>query len=199
MAIARVGIQEPAPRDIPEQAPTVPYHRFTVDEYQWMGRTGILRPDDRVELLDGQIVDMAPIGPVHASIVDRLVEVLRDVLGKQVIVRAQSPVAIGASQPEPDLALLRRREDFYRHEHPTAADVLLVIEVADSSLLRDRDIKARLYLRSGVPEVWVVDVERRELLVFKDGESESYEVVKGGEVSPAAFPELKLQVAEILG
>jgi Uma2 family endonuclease len=191
MAIAHAEIQE--------QALAVPYHRFTVDEYQWMGRTAILKPDDRVELLDGQVVDMTPIGPVHAFIVRWFNEALVPALKGKATVLVQDPVQLSNSQPQPDIAVARLRDDGYRWKHPGGRDLLLVVEVADSSLPRDRDLKARLYLLAGVPEVWVVDVEHRELLVFRDRESTRHEVVRSGKISPAAFPDLELQVAEILG
>jgi Uma2 family endonuclease len=124
-----------------------------------MAEVGILRPDERVELIDGEIIDMPPVGSVHAGTVDQMAKILGDALGGRAIVRAQNPISLDDhSEPEPDIALLRRRDDFYKSAHPTPDDVLLVVEIADSSLLFDRNVKIPLYARHGIVEVWLVDV-----------------------------------------
>ena len=133
--------------------------RFTVDEYYAMARAGILSERDRVELIDGEIVTMTPIGPVHAAAVARATHALMRSAGERAIVWVQNPIRLDAfSEPQPDLVLLRPREDFYRAAHPGPADVLLVIEIADSSLRYDRDVKASLYARHGIVEYWLVDL-----------------------------------------
>src|SRR5690606_20818239 len=119
-------------------------------------RVGILRPDDRVELIEGEIIDVAPIGSRHAGTVDYLATALTTAVARRAIVRVQGPVTLDAySQTEPDVALLRPRSDYYRAAHPTPSDVLLLVEVAEASLRYDRGVKIPLYARSGVAEVWL--------------------------------------------
>jgi Uma2 family endonuclease len=140
-----------------------------VDEYYRMAETGVLRADARVELIEGEIIDMAPIGSRHASLVSALAEQLIGAAGAAAVVWIQSPVRLGArSEPQPDLALLKRRPDRYASDHPTAADVLLVVEVSESTLAYDRDVKADLYARHGIPELWIVDAAERRLEIFRD-------------------------------
>lgn len=178
--------------------------RFTVEEYERMGTTGILGEDDRLELLDGEIVSMTPIGPVHAAVVDRLNELLVLHLGDRANVRVQNPVRIPPwSEPQPDLQLLKRRTDFYQSGHPEPLDVLLAIEVADSSLATDRAIKVPLYAKAGFVEVWIVDLSGRRVIVNReplDGFYTRIDVARPGDaVSPAAFDDVALTVEEILG
>jgi Uma2 family endonuclease len=137
-------------------------YRFTVDEYQRMGEAGVLGPDDRVELIDGEIVTMAPIGSRHAACVGRLSRILFELVGDRAIVWVQNPVRLGTySEPQPDVALLRSRSDFYEAGLPRPEDTLIVVEVAETSLDYDLGLKARLYGRSGIPTVWVVDIDGR--------------------------------------
>lgn len=169
-----------------------------------MGTTGILGEDDRVELLDGEIVQMAPIGPVHAAVVDRLTRLLVLHLGERAIVRVQNPVRIPPySEPEPDLQLLAPRDDFYQSGHPGPPDVRLAIEVADSSIATDRAIKVPLYARAGFAEVWIVDLSGRRVIVNRepvDGFYTRIDVARPGDaVQPIAFRDLSLSVNEILG
>ncbi len=146
----------------------LPRHRLTVDEYHRMGELGFFAPDARVELVDGQIIDMPPIGSRHHSAVDRLNELLVQAVVGRAIVRTQGGVAIEEfSEPQPDITLLRHRDDFYSSRRATAADTLLIVEVSDTSWRYDRDIKAPLYARCGIPEFWIVDVKRRELHSFR--------------------------------
>ncbi len=133
--------------------------RFTVDEYRKMAESGILAEDDRVELIEGEIVDVSPIGAAHASLVLRLNRVLVRLTGDHASVAVQNPVELSAeSQPQPDLALLKPRADDYASWLPRPPDILLVIEVADSSVAYDRDIKIPLYGRAGIPEAWLIDL-----------------------------------------
>lgn len=178
--------------------------RFNVDEYYAMARAGILHEDDRVELIEGEILEMTPIGSRHAACVARLTSLFLLRLGKTVVVSAQNPVRLDdRTEPQPDLMLLRRREDFYSTAHPGAADVLLLIEVADSSLQSDREFKAPLYGRHGVHETWVVDLERSLVESHFEPTPEGYRTVqvfrRGESLSPRAFPDLSLTVAEIFG
>ena len=143
-------------------------HLISVDAFHRMGETGILGPRDRVELIDGEIIDMSPIGVLHAAIVDVLARHFGRRTGESVFVRCQNPLRLDdISEPEPDIAILRPRADFYMTAHPGAADVLLVIEVADTSLAYDLGTKVPLYARHGIPEVWVIDAATRQTRVFR--------------------------------
>jgi Uma2 family endonuclease len=135
-------------------------HRITANAYHRMGEAGILAPEARVELIDGEIFDKAPIGSEHASVVNRLTRIIVASVGDQAIVQVQGPVRLDDfSEPEPDIALLKPRTDYYRDALPGAADVLLVVEVADSTQRYDRRVKVPLYARHAIPEVWVIDLE----------------------------------------
>jgi Uma2 family endonuclease len=143
-------------------------HLISVDAFHRMGETGILGPRDRVELIDGEIIDMSPIGVLHAAIVARLASHFSQRLGPIGVVWCQNPLRLDdISEPEPDIAILRPRADFYMTAHPGAADVLLVIEVADTSLAYDLGTKVPLYARHGIPEVWVIDAATRHTRVFR--------------------------------
>jgi len=159
-------------------APDLPRrHRYTRAEYCRMAEAGILGRDDRVELIEGEIIDMAPTGSQHAGTVIYLNTVLQAALRGSALVSLQNPLVIDEySEPEPDAALLRPRQDFYRDAHPRAQDVLLVIEVADSSLGYDRDVKLPLYARHGIPEAWLVDLEHRRLERYAGPQADGYAV-----------------------
>jgi Uma2 family endonuclease len=180
-------------------------HRFTVEEYHRMGEVGILQEDRRHELIAGDIVVREPIGAYHAGTVDRLNRLWTSRLGDRAIVRVQNPVQFPRddSELQPDIMLLRPREDFYTTRHPDTADVLLLIEVADTSLRLDRRIKIPLYARAGVREVWLVDLTTARLEVHREPLGDRYSNVRilsrGERVSPEAFPDLSLDVAEIVG
>lgn len=178
--------------------------RFTVDEYHRMAEAGIFSEDDRVELIDGEIVEMTAIGSRHAACVNRLIRLLSDQFRTLAVVSAQNPVRLGTySEPQPDLALLRPRADFYASAHPGPGDTLLVIEVAETSLPFDRQIKLPLYARTGVPEVWIANLSEEAIEVHRQPSPDGYRDVsrrtRGEHVSPAAFPDVTLAVAEILG
>ncbi|MBC8094067.1 MAG: Uma2 family endonuclease [Pseudonocardia sp.] len=178
--------------------------RFTVDEYEQMGRSGILAPDERTELLDGEIVAVSPIGPRHASVVELVTEAFyRLVLGR-VSIRVQNPVRLPPrSEPEPDVVVARRRRDAYSSAHPTAEDVLLVVEVSDSSLAMDRAVKLPIYARQGVVEVWIVDVQAGVVHVHADPVDGLYRDVRtvgrGGTLTPTQLPDVTIAVDTILG
>ena len=181
--------------------------RFSVDEYYRMAEAGILGEDDRVELIEGEVVEMSPIGPRHAKKVDRLALLFLDQFRNTARIRIQNPVRLSnRSEPEPDLALVRLypdRGDPYESAHPTPADVLLVIEVADSSVEYDLGRKARLYARHGIPELWVLDQRDDRLVVHRDPMPRGYASVRtldrGESIGPLAFPELVFTVDHILG
>jgi Uma2 family endonuclease len=150
-------------------------HRLSVSDYYRMAEVGILSPDARVELIDGEIIDMAPIGSRHNAIVDRLAARLQIAVGESAIVRTQGSVSLGSySEPEPDIALLRPRADSYWSVQAGAADILLLVEVAGSSLRYDRDVKIPLYARHLVPEVWLIDTEALRLTQYRSPSRSGY-------------------------
>ena len=153
-------------------------HRLTVADYYRMAEVGILDPEARVELIDGEIIDMAPPGSPHAATVHYLNEVLvRAAVGRATVL-VQNPVRLDEySEPQPDLALLRRRDDFYRERHPRAGDVLLIVEIAATSLKFDRETKQPLYARHGIPEMWLVDLGSRRLFRCRAPRDGSYALV----------------------
>lgn len=176
---------------------------FTVEDFHRLARVGVLHEDDRVELIDGQVVEMSPIGAAHAACVRRLIGLLSRHLGQMAVVDAQNPIVLGArDQPQPDLTVLRPRGDGYR-DHPRAADLLLVIEVSDSSLAYDRGTKVPLYALAGIAEVWIVDVDGDRIEVYGDPGPSGYRDVRGvsrGEtLRPSAFPGVGISVADVLG
>ena len=140
---------------------------FTVDQYHEMARSGILSEDDRVELFAGEIVEMSPIGSRHASCVDRLTKTITMQIENSAIVRVQSPIRLGPrSEPQPDLALLKPRADFYAQAHPGPQDVLLIIEVAETSTDTDRKLKLPLYAKTGIPEVWIFELFTKQVDLY---------------------------------
>jgi len=150
-------------------------HRLTVRDYQRMGEAGIFHEDERVELIEGEIVDMAPIGSGHSGQVNRISNILKLTIGDRAIVSVQNPVILGKhSAPQPDIAFLRPQADYYAAAHPQACDVLLIIEVADSSLAYDRDIKLPLYAQHGIPEVWLVDLADQQLTIHHQPAATGY-------------------------
>lgn len=178
--------------------------RFTVEEYERMGQTGILGEDDRVELLDGEIIQMAPIGPTHAGAVNRLNRLLVRGVGDRAIVTVQNPVRLTLrSEPQPDLVVARPRSDDYMLGHPVPEDVLLLIEVAHSSLATDRAIKIPLYARAGIVEAWLVDLEARVIIVHREPQADRYRDVRtarlGDEITLSALPDVTIAVTDVLG
>ncbi|HEY1889843.1 MAG TPA: Uma2 family endonuclease [Steroidobacteraceae bacterium] len=150
-------------------------HRLTVQDYYRMAEVGLLAPDARVELIEGEIIDMAPSGSAHAGILSRLYERLFLAVKGGATVRPQLPLRVDDfSEPEPDFALVTRRSDDYTSSHPLPADVLLLVEVSQSSLRFDRERKLPLYARHGIPEYWIVDVVTPALHVFHTPQAERY-------------------------
>lgn len=174
-------------------------HAISAEEYLRMAEAGVFAPDARLELIEGEIVEMAPIGSPHAGTVNILVRLLVRLAGDAAIVSAQNPVIAGPrSVPQPDLALLRPRADSYTASHPTADDVLLVIEVAETTLKFDLGTKVPLYARAGIVETWVVDLTDRSVRLFRDPAPSGYRTsftVSGNEnVSVAALPQVVIGV-----
>jgi len=154
----------------------LPRHKLTIDEYYRMAEVGLLARDARVELIEGEIINMAPIGSRHAGTVDQLANLLKGAVGTQAIVAVQRPLRLGIrSELEPDILILKPRPDFYKHSHPIPADVLLLVEVSNSSLRYDRDIKVPLYAKYGVPEIWLIDLGNNHLHIFCEPKGESYQ------------------------
>jgi len=165
-------------------------HRLSVTDYHRMGEAGILREDARVELIEGEVVNMSPIGSTHSGTLNRLVQVFQLAVRQTAIVSVQNPVVLGIySEPQPDLALLHPREDFYTNSHPRPEDVLLLIEVCESSLRYDHEIKLPLYARHGIPEVWLVDVDQQRLSLFRTPLGDVYQDL----ISPAALGVISLE------
>ena len=177
--------------------------RFTRDQYHRMGEAGVFRPGERVELIDGVIYAMSPIGSRHSGSLEFFADRVRDGLRGRALVRTQNPIALpDASEPAPDVAVVRRRADYYRREHPRAGDILLVVEFMDSSAPHDRGVKLPDYAQAGIPEVWFADLRRGRFEVHRkpaDGVyAECFVRLMHESVSPEAFPEIVLNVAEIL-
>src|SRR5438045_3836729 len=148
--------------------PVQTQHRFNVKDYYRMGESGVLRPDARVELLDGRIIDMSPIGPFHGGVVNRLNRLMGKLSNGRWLVSAQNPLHLDEySEPQPDLMLLKCADDDYTSRHPTPRDVFLLIEVADTTLIYDRKEKLPAYGGAGIPEVWILNLSARTLEVYR--------------------------------
>ena len=178
-------------------------HRLDVGAYYKMAEAGILTQNDRVELIDGEIFDMTPIGSAHAGKTNRLNRLFARAAAEGLaVVSVQSPLALDAyNQPEPDLMLLRSREDDYQDRHPTAADVLLLVEVAESSLNYDRGTKLALYARFSVPEVWIVDLLGAAVEVYREPKEGGYPVCErltSGALAPLLVPGAEIDVSAFL-
>jgi Uma2 family endonuclease len=182
-------------------APTL--HRFSAEEYHRLGKLGFLAPDARVELIDGAIHDMSPIGPNHSGVVIRLIQFFGLKAKKRWLVSSQNPVGLdNYSEPQPDIVLLKPAPDDYVSHHPTPDDVFLLIEVADSSLDFDRGKKLQVYARSGIAEFWIVNLPDSVIEVYREPNFTGYEkktVVRAGEKATlSAFPNVAVDVAELL-
>ena len=189
----------PHPADVAQ----LPLRRFTVDEYFAMAEAGILKRGERVELIDGVIVAMAPMGNPHRATVNRLSRMMFGAIGTRAIVQVQCPITLDdRTMPEPDLALLRERADFYESEDTYPDDVLLVIEVADASVDYDRHEKLPRYARAGIPEVWIAVLPERIIAAHTKPVDGRYTVrqtfASGDAISPGCFPDISLPVSEIL-
>jgi Uma2 family endonuclease len=167
-----------------------------------MAEVGIL-PDRGVELICGEIIEMSPIGSKHAAVVDRLNRLLSRQLGDEWIVRIQNPIAIGEfSEPEPDVAVVKFRAGFYEDGHPQGGDVALLIEIGDSSLAYDREVKLPVYAQSGVPECWLVEVEKKEIQAYWGPAGDTYRfshLVRKGETLQARHLPFEAAVDAVTG
>jgi len=179
-------------------------HRFSVAELEQLVDAGGFAADARVELLDGELIDVPPPNPPHAGTVALIQESLAAALGQRAHVRSQSPLLAGDySQPEPDVAVVRRDPEGYRRRHPGPADTYAAIEISWSSLAVDRGAKLRVYARAGIPEYWIVDLRAETVDVYRDPHDLGYGVRtvvgRGAEVALAAFPDVRLRVDDIFG
>lgn len=176
-------------------------HRFTVQDYYRMGEVGIIPPEQKTELLDGKVVYMAPPGSEHSGSVSYLISRFAPLLNRAII-SPQNPVRLNDyNEPQPDLALLRPREDFYSDSHPEAADVLLMVEVSDSSLLKDTRVKRPKYAEAGIAEYWIIDLNFRCVHVCREPVGKEYRSIRKvskGSIAPLAFPDYSIKVADLL-
>ncbi len=185
-------------------APVITRKRFTTQEYEQIIAAGVITEDDRVELLDGEIVEMSPIGPSHSGIVLRLTELLYELRSPQIMVRVQDPVRLNRfSEPQPDISVVQRRSDYYTNSHPEPEDILLLIEVAESSLSYDRELKLPLYARAGIPEVWIVAPLEQMVEVYRSPKGAGYrdkQQLRRGEILTALnILEFNVAVENVLG
>ena len=180
----------------------IPKHRLTVDEYYRMAEVGLLARDARVELIDGEVIDLAPIGSRHAAVVDALTNLLPAAVGQRAIVAVQRPVRLDRrSEPQPDIALLKPRASYYAAAHPGPSDALLLIEVSDTSLRFDREIKLPLYARFAIPEVWLVDLGGRQLQRARapvDGQYTDVSYLAGGIIEIDQLPGAPIDLSFML-
>ena len=176
--------------------------QITVDEYYRMGEVGLIAPDERVELIEGEIIDMAPIGSDHASFVIQLTNLLVNAVQDKGFVSVQNPIRLSnRSEPEPDFAILKPRADVYRKQLPTAADTLLLIEVSNTSERYDREIKIPLYAAHGIPEVWLISIEQKSLSIYRTPAGDRYQHEQTsstpGLVALSALPEVSVDLSTL--
>jgi len=179
-------------------------HYFTVSEYDRMGETGVFAPGARVELIEGEIIEMSPIGSRHAACVERIRDHLHEFARRRFLVRTQNPIVLNDfSEPQPDISVLRFREDYYDKAHPRPQDVLLVIEVADTTFPFDRQVKLPLYARAGIPEFLLFNLPKDEIEWFSQhelGAYQNHQVLKRGDrFESVIVPGLTLDIEAILG
>jgi Uma2 family endonuclease len=178
-------------------------HRLlTVDDYHKMGAAGILGEDDRVELIEGELIDMAPIGSDHAGSVIGLNTVLSSALAGKALISPQNPLRLSLySEPQPDITVLRFREDFYRTSHPRPEDVLMLIEVAETTIRYDRGVKIPLYARHGIPEVWLIDLQEKRLEIYRQPSNEGYRQIllpaKNERIALSLLPEVSIVLTDL--
>jgi Uma2 family endonuclease len=179
-------------------------HKFTTEQFHQMGEAQIFPPSDRLELIEGEVITMSPIGFRHAATINRLLDQFLTLqLQKRTIISIQNSLRLAPhSEPQPDLVLLKPREDFYAHQLPQAKDVLLLIEVADSSLSYDREIKIPLYAKHRINEVWLVNLNQAQLEVYHSPQEGYYQdqtiLIAPQTLTPLAFPELEITLTRIL-
>ncbi|MEM7373566.1 MAG: Uma2 family endonuclease [Bacteroidota bacterium] len=183
-------------------SPQFPRRLITVSEYYRMAEVGILKENEQVELLNGELIRLSPIGSRHAMCVNKITRLFSNILPSEVFVAVQNPVYLNSlTEPEPDIAIVRGPLDRYADHHPCPEDVLLLIEVADSTYRKDREIKLPLYAKNGIQESWIIHMEREEIEVYHSPSSESYEtrkVFQKGEFISISSLGLEAEVAQML-
>ena len=178
-------------------------YRLSVEDYHKLGAAGILKQDSRVELIEGELIEMAPIGSLHAATVARLHELFYEQTRNSALVWQQNPITlVPQSEPQSDLTLLQFRADHYAHALPSAADVLLIVEVSDSTLEYDRGEKLRLYARHNIPEYWIVDLQMKRLEVYREPHTKGYaqklDFNAQDTVSPLALLQVEIALEKVL-
>lgn len=186
------------------EASAVVRKRFTTVEYLQIAATGIFGEDERYELLEGEIVEMSPLGPQHSAAVTRLTELFYAYRTPPITIRVQDPVRLGDySVPQPDVAIVNRRDDHYAGGHPEPEDILLLIEVSESSLAYDRNVKLPLYAQAGITEVWLVALLPQVVEVYRApseaGYGEKRTLRRGDTIAPLHLAEAQIPVEHILG
>ena len=176
--------------------------KFTTEQYHLMHEAGVFAEGDRLELINGEITEMSPIGRKHAACVNRLVTLFTKKLGDRVIVSVQNPIRLADnSEPQPDLAILKPRNDFYEDSLPTSLDILLIIEVADSTISYDREVKMPLYSVAGIPKMWLFDLNRKAIERFSQPSALGYKQMQRYEqndtFSMLAFPDVTFEWQEM--
>jgi Uma2 family endonuclease len=187
----------------PSRLADLPLKRWTVDDYHRMFASGILTPEDRVELLDGQIVEMVPQDPPYASRIDDGGDYLKALFTGRAKVRIQLPITFApGSEPEPDFAIVRQGDDRYRTLHPYPEDVLLLIEVSDSIFKRDRDSKSKIYAGAGIAEYWIVNFKQRQVLVFQNPQDGDYQTEQTfydqDGLAPLLMPDVTVDLRQLI-
>jgi len=178
-------------------------HQFTTQQFHLMHEAGVFSEGDRLELINGEIKQMSPIGRKHAACVNRLVTVLTRKLGDQIVLSVQNSIRLDdKSEPQPDLAILKPRDDFYEEGLPTPSDILLIIEVADSTIAYDREVKAPLYAAAGIPEMWLFDVNKKAIEGYSQPSASGYKRMQRYEqndtLSMIAFPDVSFNWSELI-
>jgi Uma2 family endonuclease len=183
---------------------SLPHRKFSVEDYHRFIEMGIFKPEERLELWEGEFVEMSPIGKRHAGIVAGLTAFLNHLFFQKFVIWTQNPIVLNDfSEPQPDVAVLKQRNDFYRQISATALDVLLTIEVADSTVKYDREIKFPKYAENGIPEAWLIDLENDRIEIHTQPTKNGYKLVKilhrGDIAESTVFEEFKISVDDILG
>jgi len=184
--------------------PEISRYYFTVAEFERMGEAGVFTSDAHLELIEGEIIEKSPIGSRHAACVNFLSRFLNRTVGDIALVSIQNPIRLNDfSEPEPDLALLRLRDDFYRAAHPTPADLLFIIEVADTTLAYDRQVKIPLYAKAGIAEVWIINLTDEQIEIYTGLDGDTYQTIinfrRGEEARAHTIANLAVSVAAVLG
>ena len=176
---------------------------LTVEEYHRMGDTGIISPDEEVELIEGQILEKPMKGTTHSAVNKYLEKLLENCLGDEVLVRVQDPIRLdNYSEPEPDIAVVKPDDFYYASHHPTPPEIYLIVEIADTTLKRDTEFKAKVYAKAGINDYWVLDITNRQLYAFREPTATGYQnqqiFSEDATISPVAFPNITINISEML-